>query len=193
MSRYARLSAAMATPGLHPAGALVGADIAAALPDFDPAFQEALVSWYEAAVVPGAVPGPPPERPPPEIPGGVPEIHHWRIEFADGYVAFVRHMGTEGRCSRDWEWRKLDAAESRVLGGLGDEPAVWRAVARHPQVVKLTRRVRTLGAEIWGLPHRGMIPGGEDEAAYNAALARGELDPDPVWSDTPASVGDDWG
>lgn len=52
--------------------------------------------------------------------------------------------------------------------------------ARLPQVALLTRYNRVKAAIATGNPHRGMIPGGEDEAAYLAAVQT-EFDPDPVW------------
>lgn len=59
--------------------------------------------------------------------------------------------------------------------------AVRRCRARNPTVVLLTRATRTLASLLAGNPHRGLIPGGEDEAAWLSAVERGERDPAPVW------------
>lgn len=52
--------------------------------------------------------------------------------------------------------------------------------ARLPAVVQLTRALRVREAQAAGNPHRGMIPGGEDETAYLAGVQEC-FDPDPVW------------
>jgi hypothetical protein len=70
-----------------------------------------------------------------------------------------------------------------------DRPEEHRRGARLPAVVAFTRRTRR-GED--GEP-RGMIPGGEDEGAYLAAIDRGETDPDPVWSTDPPFIGGSWG
>jgi hypothetical protein len=57
-----------------------------------------------------------------------------------------------------------------------------RRRARLPEVVELTRANRLRGALAMGDVGRGLIPGGEDEAAYTAAVDAGQADPDPVWA-----------
>jgi hypothetical protein len=53
--------------------------------------------------------------------------------------------------------------------------------ARLPEVSALTRYNRMQAAEANGNPNRGMIPGGEDEAAYLVAVETVD-DPEPVWT-----------
>lgn len=194
MSLYSRLVAAMSRPHLSPAAALVGADIAVRLKFYDPQYQEALVSWYEAAVVPGAEPGPCPEPPPPPTPPidpAIPAAEHWRCTSAKGFVRLVREEAEARGRDELWQMTKLRWKEARILPG-HDQPHLRRAVARCPAVVELTRATRVLAAKLDGDDYRGMIPGGEDEAAYLAAIARGEADPDPVWSNAPVFVGESW-
>lgn len=192
MSLYARLSAAMSRPHLSPRAALVGADIAGRLKDFDPQYREAIVSWYEAAVVPGADPGPCPEPPPPPpIDPELPVAFHWRCITARGFVQLIADEAEARGRDELWQMAKLRKEEARILPG-HDQPHLRRMVARYPAVVELTRAARVLAAKLDGDEHRGMIPGGEDEAAYLAAIARGETDPDPVWSDAPVFVGESW-
>lgn len=56
----------------------------------------------------------------------------------------------------------------------------YRRIARLPAVVALTRQARVVAARAAGNPHRGLIPGGEDERAYLRAVQTQD-DPDPVW------------
>ncbi len=86
----------------------------------------------------------------------------------------------------------LSEIEGGILSGF-DDPEERRRIARLPAVSALTRALRVEAARAMGNPHRGLIPGGEDEAAFDAAVQAGQEDPEPVWTNTPVFIGDDWG
>lgn len=82
------------------------------------------------------------------------------------------------------------ALDPKLYAGL--EAALVAEHARHPHVASLTRAVRLEAAHLMGDSYRGMIPGGESEVAYLAAVRAGQEDPEPVWSTGPPFVGADW-
>lgn len=78
----------------------------------------------------------------------------------------------------DSDAQRRDAAEARIFEGCSGPDHRRRARL----VVALTLRNRMVPGE-----PRGMVPGGECEAAYIAAIRRGEDNPPVVWRDSPAT------
>lgn len=74
--------------------------------------------------------------------------------------------------------QRRDAAEAQIFAGCSGPDHRRRARL----VVALTLRNRMVPGE-----PRGMVPGGECEAAYIAAIRRGEDNPPVVWRDSPAT------
>lgn len=77
---------------------------------------------------------------------------------------------------------RVEDANGRLLSGTATiDRAERRRRARLPAVVALTRLMRVLAGAETGESARGLIPGGECEDSYRAAVAAGIDDPDPVW------------
>ena len=94
--------------------------------------------------------------------------------LTDEQACLLAQQAITGSDAQRW------AAEGRIFWGCSGPD--HRRRARLAAVMALTLRNRM----VYGEP-RGMIPGGECEAAYIAAIRRGEDNPPVVWRDSPAT------